>query len=444
MRGSTTRLLAVLAAMLLLVTACSAGDDGGGDTDATDAAVDGAADDDAADDVAADDETDAADDGEDAADGEAPSGDPIAIGVLTSFTGPFTPWGIQVRAGMQMAVDEINAEGGVDGRPLELVEADDQNNPDEGVTALERMVEQDGVVAVGGVISSDVGLASARTAEELEVPLFMVKAGAEGILTQDSRYTFRTCLPAAPMTAGPLADYIQSEGLERVGVIIADYAWGQSVRGAIEEVIGGLEGVEVQIEVAPVGETDFTTYLRSLQEFEPDVIAATGHPPGAGPITIQATDLGIDVPVTGPYAPLATVFEGVGEAAYDRYADYGCADYAAEDYQELARRFAETSEFGFMEDDAVAGYGIVTMVAEAVAEVGDDPVAVAEYLHATTFDLPGYAFDMSWTEWGELAEATETFSIIREQEPPEGINPGATWYPEVLLTSEPLEPYVPE
>ncbi len=84
------------------------------------------------------------------------------------------------------------------------------------------------------------------------------------------------------------------------------------------------------------------------------------------------------------------------------------------------------------------------MVAEAVAEVGDDPVAVAEYLHANTFDLPGYAFDMSWTEWGEMAEATEALVIIREQEPPEGVNPGAPWYPEVVLISEPLEPYVPE
>jgi hypothetical protein len=51
---------------------------------------------------------------------------------------------------------------------------------------------------------------------------------------------------------------------------------------------------------------------------------------------------------------------------------------------------------------------------------------------------------MSWTEWGELANSTPVLSIIREQEPPEGVNPGANWYPEVLLTSDPLEPYQPE
>ena len=424
------RLLALGAAMALTLTACG----GGGDD--TEAPEDTGGD--------ATTEEGGGDTETDAAGGEEPSGDPINIGLLTSFTGPFTPWGLQVRDGMELAVADINAEGGVDGRPLALVEADDQNNPDEGMTALERMVEQDNVVAAGGVISSDVGLATAGLAEELEVPLFMVKAGAAPILTQDSRYTFRTCLPSAPMTAGPLAQYVQDEGLTKVGAIVADYAWGQSVKAALEEEFAGLEGVELQVEVAPVTETDFTTYLRRLQEFGPDVITATGHPPGTGSIMLQATDLGLDVPVTGPYAVLPTVMEGAGAVAPDRYVDYDCANFEDEEYLELAARFAESSELGFMDDDAVAGYGIVTMVAEAVAEVGDDPVAVAEYLHQNEFDLPGYAFTMAWTEWGELAKAQPPLSIIRSEAPPEGLNPGADWWPEVLLVPEPLEPYVPE
>ena len=65
------------------------------------------------------------------------------------------------------------------------------------------MIDQDGVIAAGGVISSDVGLATARIAEQNEVPLFLVKSGATAILTPESRYTFRTCLPAAPISAAP-------------------------------------------------------------------------------------------------------------------------------------------------------------------------------------------------------------------------------------------------
>lgn len=370
--------------------------------------------------------------------------EPIRIGVLTSFTGPFTTYGVQAAAGMRMAADEINADGGVDGRMVELVEADDENNPESGVAELERLVEQDDIVAAGGMISSDVALATSLAAEELQTPLLLVKAGAASILSPDSRYTFRTCLPAAPMVAGPIVDYIESEGITRVGAIIADYAWGQSVKGALETGIGDLDGVELQVETAPVGETEFTTYLRNLQGFDPQIIVATGHPPGAGPITIQATDLGLDVKVTGPYATLAGIHDAVGDVALGRYTDFGCADFQSDDYVELATRFVESSEFTFMEADAVAGYGIVTMVAEAVTEVGDDPAAVAEYLHANAFDLPGYAFPVSWTEWGELAEATPHFVQMVEATPPDDINPGANWYVETLTVPDPLEPHVPE
>ena len=374
--------------------------------------------------------------------GEAPSGEPIQIGVLTSLTGNFAPWGVQTRDGMQLAVDEINAAGGVDGRPLELVVADDQTDPDQGATELERLAEG-GVVAIGGVISSDVALATARIAEELETPLFLVKAGSEAILTRDSRYTFRTCLPAAPMVAGPIAEYAQQEGLTRVGAIIADYGWGQAFRAAFEDEFAALEGVEIQVEVAPVPETDFTTYLRNLESFEPDLLVATGHPPGSGPITVQSADLGLDVPVTGAYSPWALVMSGAGDAAIGRYTDFDCADYQSDEYQELARRYLAMSDNTFMEDDAVAGYGIVTMVAEAVTEVGDDPVAIAEYLHDNTFDLPGYPFEMGWTEWGELATAQPLFSIIGEGPAPEGVNEAGDWYPETLILPEPLEPYEP-
>ena len=374
--------------------------------------------------------------------GEEPSGEPITIGVVTSLNGPFTPWGLQVRDGMQLAVDEINADGGVDGRPLELEVADDQMSPEEGVSGVERLVEE-GAVAIGGVISSDVGLATARVAEESEVPLFLVKAGNEQILTRDSRYTFRTCLPAAPMVAGPIAQFAEEEGLTRVGAIIADYGWGQAFRAAAEEAFGALEGVELQVEVAPVPETDFTTYLRNLEALDPELLVATGHPPGSGPITVQSADLGLDVQVTGAYAVLSEVVSAAGDAATGRYTDFDCADYESEEYQDLARRYLESSDNTFMDDDAVAGFGIVTMVAQAVEEVGDDPAAIAEYLHGETFDLEGYPFEMGWTEWGELATAQPLFTVIGEGPAPEGVNEGGDWYPETLILPDPLEPYEP-
>jgi branched-chain amino acid transport system substrate-binding protein len=373
------------------------------------------------------------------------SSEPLRIGALTSLTGNFTPWGVQVRAGMQLAVNEINQAGGAGGRKLELVVADDQSKAEEGTRAIERLIERERVVAVGGIISSDVGLATARIAEQSKVPLFLVKAGAGAILNANSRYTFRTCLPAAPMVAGPVLQYVQSKGLKRVGAIVADYAWGQAIKAALEQAFKSAPDIKLQIEVAPVGEQDFTTYLRALERLKPEMIVATGHPPGSGAITVQSADLGFDVPITGAYTPRSLVVKGAKDAAIGRYADFGCADVQSNEYQDLARRFLQAnSGSGFFEDDALAGYGIVKMVAEAVGKVGDDPAAIAKYLHENTFDIPGYSFQMRWTEWGELANAQIAFDLIGRGPAPEGVNKAGTWYPQRLLISEPLQPFQPQ
>jgi ABC-type branched-subunit amino acid transport system substrate-binding protein len=96
-----------------------------------------------------------------------------------------------------------------------------------------------------------------------------------------------------------------------------------------------------------------------------------------------------------------------------------------------------------MSDDAVAGYAIVQMVAEAVGEVGDDPEAVAEYVHSHTFNMPGYAHPLSWTEWGELAESAPIFTLINEGPAPEGLNEAGDWWFTLLTQSAPLVPYEP-
>jgi branched-chain amino acid transport system substrate-binding protein len=438
-RRNRTRSFAVLAAAVLLLAACG-DDDTDGDATATTAAPEATAEPTTAPE-ATEPESTTAPEGTTAP--EPPTGEPIKIGVLTSITSNFAPWGLQVRDGAQLAVDELNAAGGVDGRPLELVIEDDQNSPEEAVPAYERLVEE-GVVAVGGIISSSVGGATAPLAESSQIPTFLVKSGDETILTPESRYTFRTCLPAAPTVAGPIIEYAQENGLTKIGAIVADYPWGHAFRSSIENAVANADGVELHLEVAPVPEQDFTTYLRAIDEFGPELLVATGHPPGGGPIIAQSNDLGMDMPVIGAYAPWALVMGGAGDVALGRYADFDCADYQSDEYQELARRFLELSaDNTFMDDDAVAAYGYVTMIAEAVAEVGDDPAAIAEWLHTQEFDLPGYPFTLSWTEWGEMAAAQPLFSIVGEGPAPEGVNEAGDWYPETLLLPSPLTPYDP-
>lgn len=416
-------LLPLLAALALVVTACA-----GGETP------------EAAEETAPE-ATEAAPAAEAEEPAEPASSEPIKIGQLSDLTSTFTPWGLNVRDGMALAAQEINEAGGVNGRMIEIIVQDSENDGDIGVDRFERLVEE-GVVAVGGILSSGVGAPVAATAEQLQMPTFLVKSGTEAALTRNSRFTFRTCLPAAPMTAGPVLQYAQERGFTRVGAIVADYPWGQSFKSAMENTFEG-SGIEYTIEVAPVPpNTDFTPFVRAMADFDAEMIAATGHPPGNAAIVTLSADLH-DVPVTGAWIPPDLAVGGLQDLAVGRYTDFSCADYFSDSYADLARRYLAFSDNQFMSDDAVAGYAIVQMVAQAVGEVGDDPVAIAEYLHANEFNMPGYAHPLSWTEWGELAAAQPIFTIISEGPAPEGLNEAGDWWFELLSQSDPLAPYVP-
>jgi branched-chain amino acid transport system substrate-binding protein len=427
------RPLVFVAALALIAAAC-AGDEA---TDTTEAAPDTT--------EAAADTTEAAPTTTEAAatTTAAASGEPIRIGILTDLTG-FTPWAVNARDGMMLAAEEINAEGGVDGRMIELVVEDSANDADAGTSGYERLAEQ-GVVAIGGIISSTVGGTISPLAEELQIPTFLVKSGTEAALTADSRFMFRTCLPAAPMTVGPVVQYVQELGLTNVGVIVADYPWGQSFAAAVGPALDAAGVSYGEIQVAPVPpDTDFIPYVRAVADAGAEMIIATGHPPGATPITTLSADLLADVPVTGAWIPPDLAVGGLADLAIGRYTDFACADYTSEGYAALAERYLAFSENAFMSDDAVAGHGIITMVADAVANAGDDPVAISEYLHGQTYDdLEGYAHPVSWTEWGELASSAPTVNTISEGPAPEGLNDAGVWWVVKLTQAETLEPYVP-
>jgi len=345
-------------------------------------------------------------------------------------------------------VNDVNRKGGVkgrgQGRRISLDVADSQdNNTSAAIDGFRRLTQQDGAVSVGGIIGSPIGLATTRLAEEAKVPLFLVKSGNNEILTLSSRYTFRTCLPAAGMAAVPIVQLARRRGLKSVGVIIADYAWGQSFKSSLEDEAKKAPNISFHVQVAPVTTTNFTPYLRALGDVS--LIVATGHPPGSGAILAQANQLGMKAPVVGAYAPYSLTVKNAGSAAFGRWSDFKCMATGTPGYKALAKRYLKTfPQNQFFEDDALAGYAYVKIVAEAVSKVGTSPQRIAAYVHAHTFKIPGYAFPLKWTAWGELNRPQVQFAILtRGPAPAKGLNIGGNWWPRVLFKSSPLTPYRP-
>ena len=376
-------------------------------------------------------------------------GGPITLGVLTPLTANFAPWGIQVRAGAALAVNEINRSGGVkgrgQGRKLNLAVADDQStNTNAAIEGFRRLTEQQNAVSVGGIIGSPIGLATTRLAEQARIPLFLVKSGNNEILTQSSRYTFRTCLPAAAMVAQSVVQLAQRRNITSVGVMIADYAWGQSFKSSLEDAAKSTPNIKFNVQVAPVPTTNFTPYLRSFGDVS--LIVATGHPPGAPLVLAQAGQLGVKAPVIGADGPWSLTAKNASAAAFGRYSDFKCMATASKEYKALAKRYLRTfPQNEFMEDDAVAGYAYVKIVAEAISKVGVNGQRIAAYVHANTFNIPGYAWPLKWTQWGEMIGSRPQYAILTKSAPPEaGLNTASTtFWPRVLFKSPALTPYRP-
>lgn len=116
---------------------------------------------------------------------------PIRIGVIAPLSGGGTSYGINIQYGTKMAIDEINKDGGINGRKLEMVIVDDATNPSEAVTAMQKLVDQEKVdVVVGGWGSSQV-LAAIPVNEKAEVPYIVVGGTNAAIANVDNKWTFQ-------------------------------------------------------------------------------------------------------------------------------------------------------------------------------------------------------------------------------------------------------------
>lgn len=369
-------------------------------------------------------------------DTESGDDEPIVLGALEPLTGAFSPWGGPHLQGAEFAVDEINSDGGVLGRPLELATADSESSPSTADTEFRRMVEQEDAVAVFGPASSDVGVRTATTAEDLSVPQFLNQSGTEQVIDEDTRHTFRVSLLPAAKSMEAQAGLAAEAGYSSISAITADYAWGESARAAIEDEFD----VSVDIQVAPLGTSDFKPYIRQIPE-DVEMVVASGHPPGALSIAKQLYQLGYEPAlITGSAPPPNIILDTLGEDVGRGYADYHMTDFNSQAFQDVATRFAETT--GSQMGPFISyGYVAVQLIAAAIENAGEArPSAIAEATRGISFDTL-YAAPIEYTDYGELKNQVQLYSEVARGAP-EYLDEGEYHYEEVYRT-DPLPPLAP-
>ena len=217
---------------------------------------------------------------------------PYKLGTEQPLTGVAAYGGKTSLVGVQMAVDRINKAGGISGRPVELVVADDQSRPDAGRRAVEKLATEDGIdFHVGGFLSN-ICLACTPVYEEHKI-VNMIGVCLDTTLTTSkcSRYTFRS-YDFAPAQAKAFAPYLVRQIGKKWHIVYADYAWGQSTRDAYTNEIKVNGGEVVGSTGIPLGTADTTSFLSKIGgEFDGLFLILFGS--DATNVVNQGYDLGL-------------------------------------------------------------------------------------------------------------------------------------------------------
>ena len=247
--------------------------------------------------------------------------DPIKVG----WVGPLSPpggyaEGALMKQAAELAAEEINAKGGVLGRPIQVVFQDTRGMPEEGTAAAERLISQEKVVAITGEFHSSVFLAEMEVAHNAGIPIIAVDVWALKITAKGYPEVFRVA-PNQALIAGKYGEWIAAAGFKNVAFIYEKNDGGQSARDVLLPVLDK-HGVKYDAVGADPTATDFTAQIERLKSKSPayDFFMTAYSLAGAYPMISQAHTLGFaptaktGIANSGGPAVDPTFWKNVGEA----------------------------------------------------------------------------------------------------------------------------------
>ena len=302
----------------------------------------------------------------------AASDEPFRVGVMESLTGPGETYGNVASEAKQMAVAEINAAGGINGRMLELIIEDSKCSAQDAITAYNKLTDVDGVKIILGTSCSGAMLGAAPLAEADGVILFSGLATNPDI-AHAGDYIFRTSMNDLQVGIDT-ANVIWSDGARKLATITETTDYAEGVRRVTAERFMELGGQIVAEERYASDITDFRSQLTKIINANPDAvhIAAQAEFSG-GTVVKQIRELGYEGPLYSEIVPVgATALEVAGEAATGLKAITAELDPANPKSQEVLNNFRDRYDYVTLPWYLASAYDDVYITAECLKQTNDD------------------------------------------------------------------------
>ena len=223
----------------------------------------------------------------------------IKIGVAEALSGGAAQYGVAIRNGLQMAADEINAAGGVNGNKLQLIVEDEQGKKEEAINVFKKLIFQDNVLMVFGPTLSNSAQAADPIAQAAKTVAFGTSNTADGI-TSIGDYVFRNSVTEADVLPETIKMAVKKSNIKKVAVLYGnDDVFTKSGYDNFKKALDDLKIPVTTTETFAKGDVDFKAQLTKIKAGNPDAIVLSALLAEGAPIMVQARQVGLNVPFIG-------------------------------------------------------------------------------------------------------------------------------------------------
>lgn len=344
----------------------------------------------------------------------AATGEVYKIGGMGPLTGDAASYGLSVKQGAEVAINEINAAGGVNGHNLELVFEDDECDEEKSISAYNKVMDE-GVVAILGAVTS--GCSIAVGGESVNDGILQITPSGSAQACTDGDNAFRICF-TDPLQGKTMADYIAEQGFKSVAIIYdaaSDYSKGITDAFTEEAAAKGL--TIAASESFNTGDVDFKTQLTKVKGTNADCLFLPLYYTEVGYISEQATTVGVDLPYFGCDGWDGIIAQLNNDTTNIEGATF-LTPFVATDESENIKAFVTAYEAAYTstpDQFAADAYDGVYAIKAAIEACGDDVNNENLVAAMTQIEVKGLTGDMTFTADGEPNKSAKVAVIENGQ-----------------------------
>jgi branched-chain amino acid transport system substrate-binding protein len=315
---------------------------------------------------------------------------PIVVGYYGDLSGRTSSFGQSTKNGVEMAADEINKAGGIDGRTIQIITEDDQGEPNKAATVVTKLINQDKVVALLGEVASSNSLAAAPKAQGAKVPMIS-PSSTNPAVTQVGDYIFRVCF-IDPFQGEVMAKFSANNLKAKRAAILYDFNsdYSRGLYQFFKRSFTQFGGQIVSEQSYTQGDRDFSGQLTAIRSVNPEVIYVPGYYGEVGVIANQTKQLGIKAPLLGGDGWDAPQLWQLGGASLN--GDYISNHYSVDDPSPAIKKFVADykGRYNILPDALAAlGYDSMKVLADAIKRAGTTENAKLRDAIGQTKNFPG-------------------------------------------------------